>query len=506
MPRLRRRQLRIPNLRYIGQSRSNKCRSNRPHSCQNHVRESTVAHEASSDQLLIRSTPIATTQNEFNLEDNPLLSKEDAKDTSHHCTDALTQHYLKNMNSMKATTNGSGRVNQEDDDTSLTPIISNCYQDEKSNITPSVSNCPRDDMSSLSYVTPIMSNCNNTTRESSIPTVEDTAFHGSDATEESKQSDITSRRKSGIKRVKCESMFEEIVLPVLVTTLYFTALLLSSYASLSCKFMTCNLDFIPINIKIGQTDLNVGPWAFSALSGDGDNIRCLRYPNDFSEIYIETDSWWKATRATSVLTIVIGWIGFVVISVAVSRTSAIVSTRFFQILDTYWKVCIIGLAILLIILECVMFSFQSVDMCKDTKMWMRDDGEYLAADKCSLSTGAFCSIFAMIFYGFVMILLISAPICPFMDNKDQIGTNTERTQLDTDRVSLVEEELNSNHINSRYCADGYAYVSDNSCGESLESVEDFPIDDTDLKELESRQFSTKPAVSFKPNMASSQHT
>ena len=74
-------------------------------------------------------------------------------------------------------------------------------------------------------------------------------------------------------------------------------------------------------------------------------------------------------------------------------------------------------------------------------------------------------------------------------------------QLDEDVGGLVEEEL-SNQNNSRYRSGGYAHLSDNSCDESLESAEDFSLDDTDLKELESKQSPFESAVSFDPNMAS----
>lgn len=503
MPRLSRRRLRIPNLRYKGQSISDRNRRSEPPSP--NLRDNTVPRQSLSDRSPISDKPIPTPQHKLKLENDPLFSEfseDDLKDVSHQWTDALRQHYLKNMNSMNATTNISGRTSHDDDDTSITPIMSNCNQVEKYNITQSLATNVSDDM--LSTVTPIMSNCHNSvgetnacssvdasTRASTFPITEETSL-------ESDESEISPRRKNTIDRVNCVSILEEIVLPVLVMILYFIAFLLSSFSSLSCQFMTCNLDFIPININIGQTDLNVGPWAFLALTGDGDNFKCLRYPNDFSEAYIKTDSSWKATRATSVLTIVIGWTGFLVIGLAVSKIKMFVSIRWIHILDKYWKVSTIGTSTLLIALECVMFTFQSVDMCKDDKMWMRDDGKFLAADKCSLSTGAFYSMFAMVLYGFVMLLLIFAPVCPSMCVKNRRGENVEEyMSLDVRRDNLVVEE-------HRYSSDNYAIVSDDSSKGSFDSVEISPQNDTDLKKLESKKFSIEPAVSSKSNITSRQ--
>jgi len=124
MPRLRRRQLRIPNIRFIGQSRAKK--NNRNSS--SHSREdAAAAHRPSDDQSHISGS--TTPQNELNLEDNPLYTEEVVNDVSHQWTDAVKEHYLKNMNSMAPTTT----TNQDTDEESggAQPLLSNNTMNSK---------------------------------------------------------------------------------------------------------------------------------------------------------------------------------------------------------------------------------------------------------------------------------------------------------------------------------------------------------------------------------------
>lgn len=574
MPKLRRRQLRIPNIRFIGQSRSKKNSRNSSSHSRNDA--AVAGHQASDDQSLLSGS--TAPQNELNLEDNPHFAEEVVKDESHQWTDAVKEHYLKNMNSMAPTTtnqdtddnscatplisnnnmnsmmamsNQRNRTNDADDDTSATPIRSNRHHhetskassrrprnfrrgmmttnqrarandaDDDTNCTPLISNCHEDERSdftssisvisnatNISNVTPIMSNCHNTCDGDgdggdtiACSSLDDASLHISSVhddhsvthgrredTEEFEERGITSRVNSGIDE-NAGSMFKRVVLPALVITLYLIAFLLSSYSSLSCKFMKCDIDFIPINIKIGQTDPKFGPWAFLALSGDGDNKICSRYPSDFKKKYIESDYRWKATRATSVLTIIIGWIGLVIICIGVSRIKFILSMKWIQIIDTYWKGFTIGTSTLLLILETVMFSFQSIDMCKKDDIWMRQDGIFESADKCSLSTGAFCSLFAIICYFCVTCLLIFLSIFPAM-NENQISTLREDSRPDLFSVRS-EPRL--------FCTNNYEAVSDDSSNESNGS----PVESSNMEELESMEFSANPSIVFDSNISSS---
>jgi len=424
--------------------------------------------------------------------------------------------------------------NQEDDDmTNATPKISNCrIRRGSSSVASSYgSSIVNSTLGDLDEEAELDFGNNNTTKRSNDGII---VSQEEDVEEEKQQQEPQEPqegpRRHGIYRSSSRrrrkeqftAFLNDIIIPSLVTVFYFSAFILSSYSSLSCKFVTCYLDFLPLNVNIQQTHMDIGPWAFNSPgSADDTGYKCWKYPSDFSNEFIENDSSWKLARVASVVGVLFGVIGCFILSLSVTRLNDIFFGnddynsengnslgRFccsklntcFQILDQFWKWTVIIIIVLLLTFETVKFSFENVDMCQ-SEMWLRDDGKRVKAERCDLSTGAFCSICAIILYSFAAILLCYSHML------DTSSSNSDSSSLEGGRprhiplssadngeegriVKVKRDNYSKNVVHARQSRYHELTLDDDELVNDSEGVDSFSIDDTDLKELEAKQFTT----------------
>lgn len=103
-------------------------------------------------------------------------------------------------------------------------------------------------------------------------------------------------------------IWDNVWLPLFVALFATTRFILSTAASLSCKFIKISIGFTPMNVNFMTSDVFVSPWAFH----DGD--QCLGYPADFTSEYIKGNSSWTTARVAAVINIVFGCVVFLVAS------------------------------------------------------------------------------------------------------------------------------------------------------------------------------------------------
>ena len=89
-----------------------------------------------------------------------------------------------------------------------------------------------------------------------------------------------------------------------------------------------DIGFMPSNIQFNMKELDVGLFSFQhsnksastmTSSIDSTPMSCLRYPSDFSNAYIHTDTFWMTTRTFSILSLILGWFILVLVWIMVSN-------------------------------------------------------------------------------------------------------------------------------------------------------------------------------------------
>jgi hypothetical protein len=141
-------------------------------------------------------------------------------------------------------------------------------------------------------------------------------------------------------------------LPFLVTLFCTIRFLLSTTASLTCRFIEVDIGFIPANIKFASSKIQLGPFAY-------ERGKCLSYPEDFSKLFIHGQSSWRASRVAAVVNIVLGF--FVFITAAFVLLYKVLrfwpsSARFTTCIkgfDKIWETVVFMLVILTFIFEVV---------------------------------------------------------------------------------------------------------------------------------------------------------
>jgi hypothetical protein len=225
------------------------------------------------------------------------------------------------------------------------------------------------------------------------------------------------------------------LLPFIICILFFVQLLLSSYASLSCRFITCNIGFEPLNVNFQQSTLDFGLWSFYAKTKGGE-MKCLSYPNDFITMFITDDSAWLASRSIGIINIFIGFFVFMVICTLIGQKSLEFvrnssKSKFFLVIEKRWKDICLFCTVVLLLWESVKFVFTRIEICSKDK-WMNSSGEMVSAEGCSLSKGGICTIFAILFDAAIIILLV---ISCRPSNSDK-----QPNQVSDDMVPLNDED------------------------------------------------------------------
>ena len=198
-------------------------------------------------------------------------------------------------------------------------------------------------------------------------------------------------------------------LPFILCALFMTELLLSSYSSMSCRFLTCNIGFSPFNVNIQQNEIDIGFWSFYSKSKDG-SMQCLRYPEDFGTMFIKGDSAWEASRWIGITNISISSFAFLILTLIVGYKAqhfimqSSSNSRLFRILETRWKDCCLFCSVLMFILEIVKLVFMHIDICSKDK-WMNMTGEMVAGKGCNLSIGGILMIVTLVLDATTILIL-----------------------------------------------------------------------------------------------------
>ncbi len=146
-------------------------------------------------------------------------------------------------------------------------------------------------------------------------------------------------------------VLNHIWLPFFVCLFSTTRFILSTTASLSCRFIKIDIGFVPRNVNFMSNDVFASPWAFH------DGTRCLGYPQDFTSEYIDGNYSWKIARFAAVVNMILGSIIFFVASfVVIYRVMRLypVATRVTSRLDSLdkrWEACVF------IFIICKFFSY-----------------------------------------------------------------------------------------------------------------------------------------------------
>jgi len=232
-------------------------------------------------------------------------------------------------------------------------------------------------------------------------------------------------------------IWDKVWLPLFVALFATTRFILSTAASLSCKFIKISIGFTPMNVNFMKADVFVSPWAFH----DGD--QCLGYPDDFTSEYIKGESSWTTARVAAVINIVFGCVVFLVASfVGIYRVmrmypaSARGTTCIKGFNDT-WEVIIFFLVIIMFVVEVMKFVFWGINLCTE-EVWLTSTYNLLTAEGgCELASGARCAMSALIFDLAIIMTLTG-------------GSNNLRTTLASwcmctccgkDRIVIEDEEM-----------------------------------------------------------------
>ena len=252
-------------------------------------------------------------------------------------------------------------------------------------------------------------------------------------------------------------------LPFFVVTLSTVRFLLSTTSSLGCNFIEIDIGFVPKNIKIATSTVKIGPWAY-------ERGKCLSYPHNFSKIFIQNERAWEAARMASIVNITLGFIVFITASCVITYkvlrlwpTSAR-ATSCIKGVDKRWEVCIFVLVLLMFIFEVIKFSLWGVNLCTDD-VWMTKEFSFFPAKECSLSTGAKCSLGAIVIDIIVVMLLsvwsrnlrwsFSRIFCfwkRFRRNRELVRTEDDEENLAEPRY-FFEGNENNEQDESKYTED-----------------------------------------------------
>ena len=200
-----------------------------------------------------------------------------------------------------------------------------------------------------------------------------------------------------------KKLVDKVCLSFLVALLSTIRFFLSTTSSLTCRFMEVDIGFSPENVKFNSTKIQVGPFAY----GSG---QCLSYPNDFTKVFIDGRSSWRASRIASIVNIVLGFLVFMTTAfvmlyrVLKLRQSTSIFSKCIKGCDASWTLIVFVFVILSFIFEVIKFALIGTNLCTE-EMWMTNQYRYVPAQECKFSTGAKCSFGAIVIDVMVVIVL-----------------------------------------------------------------------------------------------------
>ena len=195
--------------------------------------------------------------------------------------------------------------------------------------------------------------------------------------------------------------------------LFFISFFMSTYSSLGCKFLTLNIGFNPTNIQ-WKRKVDFGPLSYSSSSltssDASESSKCLSYPPDFYDKYISTDSTWKVLRSFVILSLILHCFVFLIILfMGVKSDFVPMSTRLLRVIHIYWKKCLMVLVGILMLLEGSKFIFLSNKLC-NSSIWVTESQSNIkVAKSCEPNTGLHVTIFSMLFYFIICLIICTAP-------------------------------------------------------------------------------------------------
>ena len=242
-------------------------------------------------------------------------------------------------------------------------------------------------------------------------------------------------------------VFETMWLPYFVATMSTARFLLSTASALGCNFVEIDIGFVPKNIQFNASKVKIGPWTY-------ERGKCLSYPENFVKMFIEGEMSWKVCRVASIVNIFLGFVVFVMASFVITYkvlrlwpTSARV-TYCIKGFDKRWEMFTFVSVLLMFIFEVMKFSLWGVNLCTD-EVWMNDKYAFVPAIECTLSTGARCSLSAMVF-DLIIVILLTAGSRKLRLSLSQTYCSFERCKRKRDQVRTEDEEIQG----PRYCFEG----------------------------------------------------
>ncbi len=252
--------------------------------------------------------------------------------------------------------------------------------------------------------------------------------------------EMDDKRSKDMLSGKCD--YYQVLVPSILCSLFLVQLLLSSFSTLSCRYITCNIGFEPLNVNFQQSEIDFGFWSFYSQTGEGP-MRCMRYPTDFAEMFIVEDSMWMASRTIGIINILVGSLVLLILATVVGQKviqhyfEESLDFKVFIFIEKRWKDITLYCSVILLLWELVKFVFTNIEVCSKKK-WMNGMGEMVAGRGCSISRGGICTIFAVLFdVIIILILAFSDRIDSKCPNSGQDSDVTPPTVDCDDSVTLT---------------------------------------------------------------------
>jgi len=267
------------------------------------------------------------------------------------------------------------------------------------------------------------------------------------------------------REIARSSAFETMWLPFFVATMSTARFVLSTTSALGCNFVEIDIGFVPKNIQFNASKVKIGPWAY-------ERGKCLSYPENFVKMFIEGEKSWKASRVASIVNISLGFVVFIMASFVITYkvlrlwpTSARV-TYCIKGFDKRWEMFTFVSVLLMFIFEVIKFSLWGVNLCTD-EVWMNDKYAFVPATECTLSTGARCSLSAIVF-DLIIVILLTAGSRNLRRSLSQACCFFERCKGKRDQVRTDDEEIQG----PRYFFEGQNNAGAQGDDENVKTTDD----------------------------------
>ena len=136
---------------------------------------------------------------------------------------------------------------------------------------------------------------------------------------------------------------------------------MSTCATVDCRFLRLNIGFKPQNVRWDES-VDLGLWNFgsSALITETESERktnkCLKFPGDFSGEFIRNDFSWLVARCSAIMSVVVGWIAFVLLCIMGINSDLLPShTKSLMRIHLNWKQWVLMMNVMLLVSEALKF-------------------------------------------------------------------------------------------------------------------------------------------------------